>query len=106
MHLIDGDEFISEKECIRLRYCNKSKWGDTEHHYDLMHPLMQQLCKARTYTRRSETQQIEHQKHDDRNITYRHRQTRIGEEQTKQAHNQHSEKLGPEEEGSRMRLYS
>eukprot|EP00972_Heterocapsa_arctica_P100009 14747839-Heterocapsa_arctica.AAC.1 len=98
MQTIDGDEFISEKESIRLLYCNKSKWGDTEHDYDLMHPMIQQICKVRTYTRRSELQQIEHQKHEDRTITYRHRQTRFGDEQTKQAHDQNSEKLGPEEE--------
>eukprot|EP00972_Heterocapsa_arctica_P043530 6427547-Heterocapsa_arctica.AAC.1 len=41
MQTIDGGEFISEK-CIRLLYCNKSKWGDTGHHYDLMHPMIQQ----------------------------------------------------------------
>eukprot|EP00972_Heterocapsa_arctica_P013683 2019499-Heterocapsa_arctica.AAC.1 len=68
-----------------------------------MHPTIQQTCKARTYTRRCELQQIEHQKQEDINITYRHRQTRIGEEQTKQAHDQASEKLGPEEDVSRMR---
>eukprot|EP00972_Heterocapsa_arctica_P101367 14940629-Heterocapsa_arctica.AAC.1 len=95
MQTIDGDEFISEKECIRLLYCNKTKWGDTGNHYDLMHPMIQQICNARTFTRRSEIQQIEHQKHEDINLTYRHRQTRIGEEQTKQAHDQNSEKLGP-----------
>eukprot|EP00972_Heterocapsa_arctica_P069584 10281762-Heterocapsa_arctica.AAC.1 len=32
-----------------------------------------------------------------------HRQSRIGDEQTKQAHDQTSEKLGPEEESCRMR---
>eukprot|EP00972_Heterocapsa_arctica_P020603 3037011-Heterocapsa_arctica.AAC.1 len=63
-----------------------------------MRPMIQQTCKARTYTRKSEIQQIEHQKQEDIHITYRHRQTRIGEEQTKQAHNQIPEKLGPEEE--------
>eukprot|EP00972_Heterocapsa_arctica_P083056 12237961-Heterocapsa_arctica.AAC.1 len=98
MQTIDGDEFISEKECIILLYRNKNTWGDTEHHYDLMHPMIQLICKGKTYTIISEIQQIEHQKHEDIHITYRHRQTRIGDEQTKQAHNQHSEKLGPEEE--------
>eukprot|EP00972_Heterocapsa_arctica_P103217 15210823-Heterocapsa_arctica.AAC.1 len=63
-----------------------------------MHPMIQQICKAATYTRRSEIQHIELQKHEDIHITYRNRQTRFGDEQTKQAHNQHSEKLGPEEE--------
>eukprot|EP00972_Heterocapsa_arctica_P024423 3603939-Heterocapsa_arctica.AAC.1 len=42
MQTIDGDEFILDKECVRLLYCNKSKWGDTENHYDLMHPTIQQ----------------------------------------------------------------
>eukprot|EP00972_Heterocapsa_arctica_P091855 13546984-Heterocapsa_arctica.AAC.1 len=98
MQTIDGDELILQKECIRLLHCNKSKWGDTENHYDLMHPMMQQICKARTYTRRSEIQHIEHQKHEGRKITDRHRHTRIGEEQTKHSHEQNYEKLGPEEE--------
>eukprot|EP00972_Heterocapsa_arctica_P083734 12338737-Heterocapsa_arctica.AAC.1 len=62
---IDGDEVIAEKECIRLLYCNKSKWGDTENHYDLMHPMIQLICKGNNYTRRSEIQQIEYQKHED-----------------------------------------
>eukprot|EP00972_Heterocapsa_arctica_P013684 2019500-Heterocapsa_arctica.AAC.1 len=68
-----------------------------------MHPTIQQTCKARTYTRRSELQHIEHQKQEDITITYRHRQTRIGEEQSKQAHNRVSDKLRPEEDVSRMR---
>eukprot|EP00972_Heterocapsa_arctica_P081343 11989410-Heterocapsa_arctica.AAC.1 len=40
---IDGDEFILDKECMRLLYCTKSKWGDTENHHDLMHPTIQQI---------------------------------------------------------------
>eukprot|EP00972_Heterocapsa_arctica_P088660 13072975-Heterocapsa_arctica.AAC.1 len=80
MQTIDGDEFISEKECIILLCCDKSKWGDTENHYDLMHPMIQHTCKGKTYTRRSEIQQIEYQKHEDINITSRQRQTRIGDE--------------------------
>eukprot|EP00972_Heterocapsa_arctica_P018077 2670991-Heterocapsa_arctica.AAC.1 len=39
MQTIDGDEFISDKECVRLLYCNKNKWGDAGNHYDLMHPM-------------------------------------------------------------------
>eukprot|EP00972_Heterocapsa_arctica_P114587 16443161-Heterocapsa_arctica.AAC.1 len=66
-----------------------------------MHPTVQQICKA--YTRRSELQQIEHRKQEDRNNTYSYRQTLIGEEQTKQAHKQGKDKLGPEENVSRMR---
>eukprot|EP00972_Heterocapsa_arctica_P049202 7241058-Heterocapsa_arctica.AAC.1 len=94
---------ILEKACIILLYCNKNKWGDTGNHYDLMHPMIQQICKGKTYTRISEIQQIEHQKHEDRKIADRHRQTRIEDEQTKQAHYEQYEKLGPEEKGCRMR---
>eukprot|EP00972_Heterocapsa_arctica_P038786 5716263-Heterocapsa_arctica.AAC.1 len=103
MQTIDGDEFRSGKSCIILLYCNKSKWGDTENHYDLMHPMIQQVCKGKTYTRKSNIQHIEHQNHEDMKITYRQRQTRIGDEQTEQAHWQHSEKPGPEEEGNMRR---
>eukprot|EP00972_Heterocapsa_arctica_P051090 7511045-Heterocapsa_arctica.AAC.1 len=98
MQTIDGDEFISDKECIRLLCCNNNKWGDVENHYDLMHPMVQKVCKGRTYTRRSDIQQIEHQKYEDKKITDRQRQARIREEQTKQPHSLNSEKLGPEEE--------
>eukprot|EP00972_Heterocapsa_arctica_P028557 4201096-Heterocapsa_arctica.AAC.1 len=82
MQIIDGDEFIADKECIILLYCNKNKWGDAGNHYDLMHPMVQQVCKGKTYTRRDDIQHIEHQKHEDNNITYRQRQTRFGEEHT------------------------
>eukprot|EP00972_Heterocapsa_arctica_P110314 16241414-Heterocapsa_arctica.AAC.1 len=68
-----------------------------------MHPMIQQVCKGRTYTRRSESQHLEHQKHEDNTITYRQRQTRIGDEQTKQPNILNSEKLGPEEEGKKRR---
>ena len=84
MQTIDGDEFILDKECIRLLYCNKSKWGDTENHYDLMHPTIQQTCKTKNYSRRSESQQDEHQQQEANRSTDRHRQTLIGEEQTTQ----------------------
>eukprot|EP00972_Heterocapsa_arctica_P063839 9419090-Heterocapsa_arctica.AAC.1 len=39
MQTIDGAEFISDKECIILLYCNNNKWGDAGNHYDLMHPM-------------------------------------------------------------------
>eukprot|EP00972_Heterocapsa_arctica_P114362 16442068-Heterocapsa_arctica.AAC.1 len=80
-----------------------SKWGDSDNHYDLMHPMIQQICKGNTYTRISEIQQNDYQKHEDRKIAYRQRQTRIGQEQDKQAHTNNTEKLGPEEEGTNMR---
>eukprot|EP00972_Heterocapsa_arctica_P098738 14570881-Heterocapsa_arctica.AAC.1 len=68
-----------------------------------MQPTIQQICKTKTYSRRSELQHIEHQKQEDIKSTYRHRQTLIGEEQTKQVDNQDTDKLGPEEDASRMR---
>eukprot|EP00972_Heterocapsa_arctica_P068493 10119590-Heterocapsa_arctica.AAC.1 len=95
MQTIDGDEFILDKECIILLYCNKSKWGDTGNHYDLMHPTIQPNCKTKTYSRRNQFQQMEHQTHEDTNSTDRHRQTLIGEEQTKQTDYQEADKLGP-----------
>eukprot|EP00972_Heterocapsa_arctica_P012733 1869909-Heterocapsa_arctica.AAC.1 len=70
-----------------------------------MHPMVQQVCKGRTFTRSNDIQHIEHQKHEDNNITYRQRQTRFGEEHTKQTNSLNPEKLGPEEEGKKRRLY-
>eukprot|EP00972_Heterocapsa_arctica_P095157 14033803-Heterocapsa_arctica.AAC.1 len=64
MQTIDGDEFILDKECIRQLYCNKNKWGDTENHYYLMHPTIQQTCKTKSYSRRNESQQDEHQQQE------------------------------------------
>eukprot|EP00972_Heterocapsa_arctica_P085555 12610734-Heterocapsa_arctica.AAC.1 len=57
MQTIDGDEFMADKACIRLLYCNKNKWGDAENHYDLMHPIPQHICKGKAYDRRSESDQ-------------------------------------------------
>eukprot|EP00972_Heterocapsa_arctica_P098078 14469926-Heterocapsa_arctica.AAC.1 len=68
-----------------------------------MHPTIQQSCKTKTYSRRSEVQQMEHQQHEYNKSTDRHRQTLIGEEQTKQTDNQEADKLGPEEDVCRMR---
>eukprot|EP00972_Heterocapsa_arctica_P015801 2328767-Heterocapsa_arctica.AAC.1 len=65
--------------------------------------MVQQICKGKTYTRRNDIQHIEHQKHDNNNITYSQRQTRFGEEQTKPANSLDPEKLGPEEEGQKRR---
>eukprot|EP00972_Heterocapsa_arctica_P060053 8857425-Heterocapsa_arctica.AAC.1 len=84
MQTIDGDEFIIDKECIRLLYCNKSKWGDTENHYDLMRPTVQQTCTTKRYSRRSDLQQIEFQKQEGNNNTDRRRQTLIGEKHKSQ----------------------
>eukprot|EP00972_Heterocapsa_arctica_P102523 15108558-Heterocapsa_arctica.AAC.1 len=95
---IDGDEFIIDKECISLLYCNKSKWGDTENHYGLMHPTVQHTCKTKSYSRRSDVQQVEYQRQEGNNNTDRHRQTLIGEEQTRQVEQQEADKLGPKED--------
>eukprot|EP00972_Heterocapsa_arctica_P095637 14104441-Heterocapsa_arctica.AAC.1 len=103
MQVIDGDELIEDKECIRLQYCNKNKWGDAANHNDLMYPVVQQICKGKIYNRRSEVQQIEHKSQEDTNNTDNQRQTRFGEEHTKQTDNRNSEKLGPEEEGKQRR---
>eukprot|EP00972_Heterocapsa_arctica_P094434 13928047-Heterocapsa_arctica.AAC.1 len=103
MQTIDGDEFIMDKECIILLYCNKSKWGDTENHYDLLHPKVHLTCKTKTYSRRSDLQQIEHQQQEDTTSTDNHRQTHFGEEKTNHTELSEADKLGPKEEGSRMR---
>eukprot|EP00972_Heterocapsa_arctica_P114840 16444643-Heterocapsa_arctica.AAC.1 len=68
-----------------------------------MHPTIQQTCKASTYTRRSELQQIEHQKQEDGKSTDGHRQTLFGEEQKTHAHEKEQYKLGPEGNVSSMR---
>eukprot|EP00972_Heterocapsa_arctica_P063619 9389052-Heterocapsa_arctica.AAC.1 len=55
--IVDGDEFMLDKEVIILLYCNQNNWGDVENHYDLMHPIPQQICKGKTYERRSDEEQ-------------------------------------------------
>eukprot|EP00972_Heterocapsa_arctica_P029262 4303942-Heterocapsa_arctica.AAC.1 len=57
MHTIDGDEFIHDKEVIRLLYCNTNKWGDAENHYDLMYPIPQHICNNKSYEIRSDDEQ-------------------------------------------------
>eukprot|EP00972_Heterocapsa_arctica_P051958 7642924-Heterocapsa_arctica.AAC.1 len=84
MQTIDGDEFIFDKECIRLLYCDKHKWGDTENHYDLLHSIVHHTCKIKSYSRRNDLHQAEHQKQEGNKHTYRHQQTLIGEEQKSQ----------------------
>eukprot|EP00972_Heterocapsa_arctica_P060325 8897799-Heterocapsa_arctica.AAC.1 len=49
IQIIDGDEFILDKECIRLLYCNKGKWGEQPNHYDLMHPIENSGKKVKKY---------------------------------------------------------
>eukprot|EP00972_Heterocapsa_arctica_P046827 6912276-Heterocapsa_arctica.AAC.1 len=48
-HVIDGDNFSSDKECIRLLYCNKGKWGVQPNHYDLMHPIENTVKKVKKF---------------------------------------------------------
>eukprot|EP00972_Heterocapsa_arctica_P019719 2908422-Heterocapsa_arctica.AAC.1 len=84
MQTIDGDECVIDKKCIRLFYCNKSKWGDTENQYDFMHPTVQHTCKTKSYSRRSGLQQVDYKQQEGNNNTYRHRQTLIGEEHKSQ----------------------
>eukprot|EP00972_Heterocapsa_arctica_P008220 1202894-Heterocapsa_arctica.AAC.1 len=98
MQTIYGDEFILDKECIILLYCNKNKWGDTENHYDLLHPMIQQTCKIKTYSRKSELQQIEDQNQEDKRSIDKHRQTHFGEEPTTQTDSSEMDKLGPKED--------
>eukprot|EP00972_Heterocapsa_arctica_P015429 2273471-Heterocapsa_arctica.AAC.1 len=76
-----------DKECISLLYCNKNNWGDTENHYDLMHPSFQQTCHTKRYSRRSDLQQMEFQTQEGNN-TDRHIQTLIGEEHKSQVEEQ------------------
>eukprot|EP00972_Heterocapsa_arctica_P028286 4159565-Heterocapsa_arctica.AAC.1 len=57
MQTVDGDEFIQEKECIILVYCNKGKWEEQENHYDLVRPIEKETKHIKRYTRRSESQQ-------------------------------------------------
>eukprot|EP00972_Heterocapsa_arctica_P095416 14071310-Heterocapsa_arctica.AAC.1 len=70
-----------------------------------MHPTIQQTCKTKNYSRRSESQQDEHQTQEGNKNTDRHRQTLIGEEHTKQVEHKEADKLGPEEDASKMRLH-
>eukprot|EP00972_Heterocapsa_arctica_P038727 5707885-Heterocapsa_arctica.AAC.1 len=103
MQTIDGDEFISDKECIRLLYCNKGRWGyidnhydlmhptpqqdkgtwgDIENHYDLMHPTPQQDHTGQTYNRRSESQQTDHEQMKANICVEQQKHTKFGEQQT------------------------
>ena len=55
--IVDGDEFMVEKEVIRLLYCNQQKWGDSANHYDLMHPIPQITGNSKVYSRRTNEEQ-------------------------------------------------
>eukprot|EP00972_Heterocapsa_arctica_P050222 7387041-Heterocapsa_arctica.AAC.1 len=79
MQKIDGDEFILDKECIILLYCYKNKWGDAENHYDLMHPIPQQIYKGKTYNRRNESQHMDFEKNEAKQLNEKRKQTKLKE---------------------------
>eukprot|EP00972_Heterocapsa_arctica_P047788 7048970-Heterocapsa_arctica.AAC.1 len=68
-----------------------------------MHPTIQQTCKTNNCSRRSESQQDEHQQEEANRSTDRHRQTHIGEEQIKQVEHKETDEPGPKEDASKMR---
>eukprot|EP00972_Heterocapsa_arctica_P112813 16433932-Heterocapsa_arctica.AAC.1 len=37
----DGDDFITNKECVSLLHCNRRSWGEQPNHYDLLHAVKQ-----------------------------------------------------------------
>ena len=80
--IVDGDEFMVEKEVIRLLYCNQHKWGDLANHYDLMHPIPQHTCKGRTYDRRSEEEQQTYNKDNKLSLDEQHKKTMIENKET------------------------
>eukprot|EP00972_Heterocapsa_arctica_P007611 1109518-Heterocapsa_arctica.AAC.1 len=65
-------------------YCNKSKWGDVENHYDFMHPIPQQTCKSKSYDRRRESEQIIYEQTKNIQMEEQHRQTKIDDEESGQ----------------------
>eukprot|EP00972_Heterocapsa_arctica_P102544 15112170-Heterocapsa_arctica.AAC.1 len=78
MQTIDGDEFMNDKEVIRLRYCNKRKWGDAEHHYDLMYPIPKHLCNNKCYELISDEEQTLYQTNEKTYLEEQQRQTNLG----------------------------
>eukprot|EP00972_Heterocapsa_arctica_P015051 2216549-Heterocapsa_arctica.AAC.1 len=68
MQTIYGDEFMNDKVVIRLLYCNKSKWGDAEHHYDLMYPIPQHICNNKCYDKRSDEEQTLYQTNENTHL--------------------------------------
>eukprot|EP00972_Heterocapsa_arctica_P028816 4239380-Heterocapsa_arctica.AAC.1 len=70
---------LLDKERIILLYCKKNKWGDYENHYDLMHPIPQQVYKGRTYNRRSDSQQIELETNEANQFNEKRKQTQLVE---------------------------
>eukprot|EP00972_Heterocapsa_arctica_P080829 11912935-Heterocapsa_arctica.AAC.1 len=49
MQFSDGDNFITDKSCIRLLYCNKGTWGDQPNHYDLLLPMVSTVKPVNTF---------------------------------------------------------
>eukprot|EP00972_Heterocapsa_arctica_P083343 12280989-Heterocapsa_arctica.AAC.1 len=77
-------KLITDKECIRLLDCNKSKWGDIENNYDLMHPIPQQIYKSKAYARRSESEQSIHEQTKKMLLEEQQRQTKFDDEESGQ----------------------
>eukprot|EP00972_Heterocapsa_arctica_P084525 12451597-Heterocapsa_arctica.AAC.1 len=82
---IDGDENNYNNKYIRLLHCNKSKWGDPENRYDLMHQITRQECNTKLYERRTDSQQAYYD-NNKKYILYNNTQsqTRLGEETYKE----------------------
>ena len=59
----DADMFMTNKECIRLLYCNHKKWGDGPNHYDLLHQIEEHRDRGKTFHLRSEESGRAHKAH-------------------------------------------
>eukprot|EP00972_Heterocapsa_arctica_P110023 16201103-Heterocapsa_arctica.AAC.1 len=105
MQTIGGDEFILDKECIILLYCNKNTWGDAENHYDLMHPIPQQICKGKTYDRRSDNEQTISEQHKKSQVNGKQHQTNIGDDNSERNEFENEEFNGPKEDKNTQGLY-
>eukprot|EP00972_Heterocapsa_arctica_P101706 14985344-Heterocapsa_arctica.AAC.1 len=49
IHISDGDDFFTNKECISLLYCNRRSWGEQPNHYDLLHSVKQTHKPGKQY---------------------------------------------------------
>ena len=96
--IINGDEYNIKNDCIRLLHCNKSKWGDVENHYDLLHELPRPICNNKSYERRTEGQQAEYDEKKKRIATNSFWQTKIGEDKKINFINRESKTWGNEQD--------
>eukprot|EP00972_Heterocapsa_arctica_P065355 9648283-Heterocapsa_arctica.AAC.1 len=60
-----------------------------------MHPIPQQVYKAKTYNRRSESQQMEFEKHEAIQFEEKQKQTTFGEDNVEQDQIENQEFNGP-----------